>query len=545
MKKIAIIGCGRVQTGSDAQQTFAIGHSHAKGYRACGIDCELYGVDTSAENLEAFGGAFEVPPDRLFPSTEALYKALCPDAVSICTWPVLHAPMAIEAMQNGVKGVIIEKPVGVDVTDIRKVAWHADRRGAVVSVAHQRRYSPEFQTLRRMVTEGVLGTPMHFEGRVGDGWDLLSWTTHWFDMANYFFDADPLWVLAGMDVTDAQRYNHAVENASVVYAQYPHGHSATFVSGPSSVTDIRVHGPNGWAAIKGKEVEWCTRAGYTSIPRDPATHGGFAGLTRDLLLALDGGPEPLCSLRRSGVATEMAFAAQESARTCRKVELPLPTYFAPLNILQRAPLHQVHDQRTLLYADAHFGGGGREGLSEALAALTGIPPRLVDASQAPLTAGDLQDIDSLVLYHTQETPATATQAALSDWVKAGRPLLLVHAALGAWPDWSDYMRWCSLVWDPALSSHPHGDMTLAVLPDARFPPFREAWLPRDEIFTGLKTVVEPEVLIQASWEGKSYPMAWQHASHGHIGIWVPGHLQSSWRVPAMRMGLGYLWQHLL
>jgi predicted dehydrogenase len=536
MKKVVVIGCGKFVPGMEG---WAIGHSHAQGYLDSHEEVELYGVDVSAENLAAFGERFQVPQERLFTSTAALYEAITPDCVSICTWPALHHPMAIEAMERGVKGIICEKPLTMDVGQLRDLEKRARDLGIVFSVGHQRRMEPWFRKFKEIAASGKLGSRLVARGHVGNGWDILSWTTHWFDMANFIFDAPASWVLAGMDIGDNRRYQHAVENASIVYADYEGGRSAIFLTGPGESSAFWLEGENGVARIVDDHIEVATFSGAERLELDFGTPSGFALVTGEVLRALDGGPEPVCSIRFCATATEMAYAAQESARTGRRVSLPLEIQFAPLEIVQHPTRSILHGQRSLLYADSHFGSAGREGLAEAVASFTGQVPLMIDAESQPLQANDLAGIDVLYLYHTRSEADPKTRRTLSEWVDAGKPLVIVHAALGAWPDWEAYQKWCGIIWEWGVSTHPYEPIRLRVTEGNPLHfSFSEAWLPTDEVFVGLKTIEPVHLGLHAAFEnGGSCPVAWRSVNHPGIGVWMPGHRRDSWQLPAMRQGL--------
>lgn len=536
MKKAVVIGCGKFVPGKEG---WAIGHAHAQGYLDSGEKVELYGVDVSTENLAAFGERFQVPNERLFTSTAALYETITPDCVSICTWPALHHRMAVEAMERGVKGIICEKPLTMNVGELRDLEKRVQAAGVVFAVGHQRRMEPWFQKFKEIAASGKLGSRLVARGHVGDGWDILSWTTHWFDMANFIFDAPASWVLAGMDIGDNRRYQHAVENASIIYADYGSGHSAIFLTGPGEDSAFWLEGENGVARIVGDHIEVATFSGAERVELDFGKPSGFALLTGEVLRALDGGPEPICSIRSCAAATEMAYAAHESARTGRRVSLPFEIQFAPLEIVQH-PMHSIfHGQRSVLYADSHFGSAGREGLAEAVASFTGQFPLVIDAETQPLRAKDLDGIDILYLYHTRPEADAETRRSLSEWVDACKPLVIVHASLGAWPNWECYQKWCGLIWEWGVSTHPYEPMTMQVAEGNPLQSsFSEAWLPKDEVFINLKPIQPVLVGLKATLEnGRSYPVAWRSVKHPHIGVWMPGHRRDSWQVPAMRQGL--------
>lgn len=336
MKTVAIIGCGK--RGTD-KEGWAIGHAHAQGYLKSGHDVRILGVDVSPENLNVFGEAFNLSTSQLFSSAEALYAACTPDIVSICTWPALHHPMMLEAIQKGVKGIACEKPFATDTAQIREIEAKAAKAGTRIVVAHQRRCDAYADAFRQVISEGTLGDNLQVIAHVGDDWDILSWTTHWFDMANYLFEAPPAWVLAGMQIGENHRYKHAVEDASVVYADYGKRGSGLFLTGPGKGCSFRLHGDKGVARIGKTGIDCATFEGFRHVPFPAKSRVGFAGMLDQLITWMDGGPEARCSIGRSAVATEMAFAAQESARTGQKIELPLTrALFAPLEVVQ----HPVH-----------------------------------------------------------------------------------------------------------------------------------------------------------------------------------------------------------
>ncbi len=132
MKTVAVIGCGKRR---DGKVGWAIGQQHGHGYAAANQPVRILGVDLSPENLADFGKLLHLPEDQLFTSTDTLYAAGIPDVVSICTWSGLHAPMALEAMDKGVKGLIIEKPLALNMQEIRAILAKAAKNGANVAVA--------------------------------------------------------------------------------------------------------------------------------------------------------------------------------------------------------------------------------------------------------------------------------------------------------------------------------------------------------------------------------------------------------------------------
>ena len=306
-----------------------------------------------------------------------------------------------------------------------------------------------------------------------------------------------------------------------------------------SGSDVRLIGNEGSAFSKEGAVIIATADGVERIPFEELPgEKSFAPLMDDLMAALDGNSAPLCSLESCASATEMAYAVHESARLRRKVNLPMATRFAPLEVLQHPMRPVLEGRHLLLYADSHFGSGGADGIADALIALTGEKPRPVDAETTGLKPEHLAGIDAIIIYHTQKDADEVTRQLLEDWVRSGKPICITHAGLGAWPEWPVYQTWCGYIWEWGGSTHPHVPATLR--PEATRAVdfgFAEAWLPRDEVFIRLKETSPVVHTLTAEISGDGiYPAAWHLKDHPNVAAWMPGHRRDSWEVPAMRQG---------
>ncbi len=539
---VAVIGCGRARGGKEG---FGVAYLHAEAWRRADPNIRILGADINPENLERFGEHFGLPAEDLYSSSAELYAARTPQVVSVCTWPGLHPELVLEAAAAGAAAIICEKPLALSMLDVSRMLAGCEAAGSKLVVAHQRRFNPYVELARQLLADGTLGAPYVLEARVGDDWDILSWTTHWFDLANYLFDSRPSWVLAGLDVTGERRYGHTVENASVVLTEYLEGHQALFVTGPDHAHPfpIVIRGTKGFLQLfEDRPGVLYTDAGVRFLnTSEPAGYQeGFDALIKDVKRGLEAGTELRCAAESCAAGTETALAAYESARIRRKVALPLETQFFPLDALSPGT-PPLTGKRALLYADDHFGSGGREGLAEALGAVTGAAPRVVDAALEPLTAEHLRDIDILCLYHTQPEADAATRQSLTGWVEGGRPLALVHAAIGAYPEWEDYRELCGRVWNWSSSSHPYEPAELTCTPDNPLNlPWLRARLPADEIYIGLDAVADVRDGLLVATAAGSFPAAWQLAARPHVGCWLPGHRGDMWRHPVLLEGLGGL-----
>jgi predicted dehydrogenase len=535
----AVIGCGKFHPGKVG---WAIGHAHAEGYRLADPGIRLLGVDPNPENLAAFGERFGVPAGDLFASIEALYEAVTPDMVSVCTWPKLHAPQVIDAANRGVRGILCEKPMALNGREIESMLEACSKSGSLLAIAHQRCHNPNFKLAKKLLHDGAIGIDWVFEGRVGDGWDMLSWSVHWIDMASWLFDATPVSVLAGASHRGRRVYQHAIEDGSVVFAEYPEKRQAIFITGPNHHQRgemVFVRGSEGMIAIN-ENLElplrvWNEADGYRELPLPVGEPQGMHAMALELFGALDSGTPMQLDASRSAISTRTAFAAHESARLMKKIEAPFTSGYAPLEIVQNPPRPRIPDGRIVLFADEHFGGGGREGILEALESATGRKPELIEAAVG-LTDADLADAGVLLLYHTQEEPSSETKAALTTWIESGKPTVFVHAALGGYKNWAEYHQWAGRIWVWGTSDHPYEETRL-IATDPRFLAWKEAWLPNDEVFIKLGAMADVEVIVETTIPHGTFPVAWILKSRPSVVAWVPGHRREMWSVPAMSTGL--------
>ncbi len=117
------------------------------------------GVDIAEENAAFFRQETGAPTFASF--TEAR-KAVQADAVLIATPDAFHAPLTIEALEAGLD-VICEKPLAESLEDARLMHETAQRRGRLLMVHQQLRWSPSMYTARQLIRGGAIGIVKHLE----------------------------------------------------------------------------------------------------------------------------------------------------------------------------------------------------------------------------------------------------------------------------------------------------------------------------------------------------------------------------------------------
>lgn len=107
-----------------------------------------------------------LPGARVLPDLDALLAEPDLDLVVIATPHHLHAPQAEAALKAG-RHVVVEKPLALTPQACDRLMELAAQRGRVLTVFHNRRWDSDFLTLRGLLDENALGTPLLFEAH----WD--------------------------------------------------------------------------------------------------------------------------------------------------------------------------------------------------------------------------------------------------------------------------------------------------------------------------------------------------------------------------------------
>jgi predicted dehydrogenase len=140
--RVAFLGCG------------FIAGVHSRHLRTLGNDivCSYASRDATraAEFCARYGGVGTHPS-----YTEAINDPAV-DAVVVAVPPRFHLSLTLEALAGG-KHVLVEKPAFPVLDDYRKAIDARDRAGRVVLVGENDHYKPLAVSLRRLLSEGVIG----------------------------------------------------------------------------------------------------------------------------------------------------------------------------------------------------------------------------------------------------------------------------------------------------------------------------------------------------------------------------------------------------
>src|SRR5207342_1783605 len=86
------------------------------------------------------------------------------DLLVVATPNDAHAPLALAAIALG-KAVVVDKPMALTSAEATRVVDAARAAGTVLTVFQNRRWDTDQLTLRRLVSQGALGTVLRYESR--------------------------------------------------------------------------------------------------------------------------------------------------------------------------------------------------------------------------------------------------------------------------------------------------------------------------------------------------------------------------------------------
>lgn len=142
---------------------------------------ELVGVaDLDEGRRQAVSSQVGVPG---FAALGELLEGAAPELLVLAVPPAGRVALVEEAVGSGVRGILVEKPFALRLSEAERMTRVCEDGGVVLAVCHQLRFCPEFVELRRAVESGELGEVRLIQA-VGFG-NLLDQGPHLIDAARW------------------------------------------------------------------------------------------------------------------------------------------------------------------------------------------------------------------------------------------------------------------------------------------------------------------------------------------------------------------------
>lgn len=282
----------------------------------------------------------EFPGVRTFEDHKRVL-AECPvDVVCVSTWPPSHLPITEDALAHGLKGIVVEKPLGDTYEAGAGVLDAVRRAGIPMVVPHGLLVADHSVKILELVLGGAIGTLKLVEIEC-TSWDIINAGIHWLNFALSLLPGDrAVSVLAQCDTsTRTFRDGMQVETEAITYITMASGvrvvmHTGDYVpiAEPKESFLFRLVGSEGLIEFFG----W--RSAYRLMNRDYPTGTMFEVAVgprsnhqrylERLAEQMDSGTVDLTWGERALAAVELCEAAYLSSSTGGAVKLPLSTFDA-------------------------------------------------------------------------------------------------------------------------------------------------------------------------------------------------------------------------
>ena len=141
--RVAIVGCG------------GISHAHGNAWRNL-PEIEIVGAcDEKFESLKRFATEYNV--QNTYNDLRQMLEKQQPDVLVIATWPSSHLKNVLEAVRCGVKGILVEKPITVNTTQLEQMIQVTNRADVLLMEAFMYRHHPLTLAVKQKIEEGVIG----------------------------------------------------------------------------------------------------------------------------------------------------------------------------------------------------------------------------------------------------------------------------------------------------------------------------------------------------------------------------------------------------
>jgi predicted dehydrogenase len=274
------------------------------------------------------------------------------DVVSVCSYPYDHAKQAVAAAKAG-KHLIIEKPLALNLKDLRRVQQTVRDAGAKTCICFECRYSSQFLATKAVIDRGLLGKihygEIDYYHGIGPWYGQFRWNTRKDAGGSSLLSAgchalDALLLCMGSDVesvsslatmsenNDFAKYEYPTtsvtllkfkdgrigKTASVIDCLQPYYFHVHLVGSEGSLLDNKFHSTKLGALNKAKWSELSMKLLDSGDVSDHPYRTQFEAFFEALS---KGKNMPLTSLDEAARSHEVIYAADQSAATGKPVRV--------------------------------------------------------------------------------------------------------------------------------------------------------------------------------------------------------------------------------
>ena len=320
--RIGLIGCGGRQ------------NAHVEAFKSV-EQCEIVAVaDLNQKTCHEFAQKNGIP--QAYTSVNEMIESAEVDIVTVVTRPKWIFQPVMTAIETGVKGILMEKPFGVNIEDAKTMRDRAEAAGTTLLVNHQYRFFDLAQQMRDILLSGELGPVEYF--RSISAIKLHGQGTHMIDFVRFLHDEKPFsWALgnfSGQETFDAKQigpdYNTGIlvfEDGVPLYveagresSQSPYPGNGLNLYADAVCTKGRI-----WFGLSHGLRIWYPDGRYQEVEGSWPAIGKPAQirLTESLIDTVENGTDNRCHAQKAYATQEALCALLESGLTHQKITFPL------------------------------------------------------------------------------------------------------------------------------------------------------------------------------------------------------------------------------
>jgi len=320
--RVGLVGCGGRP------------NAHVAAFREV-ESCEIVAVADLKEDLRTnFAQKHNIPSN--YESVAEMVDEARLDIVTVVTRAKWMLQPVLDALTAGAKGVLLEKPFGVNIEDSRLMMETAEKANATLLVNHQYRFFDVTEKMREILLSGELGEIEYF--RSISAIKLHGQGTHMIDFVRFIYDDRPFsWALGnftGKESFDAKQIGPdfdvgviTFDNGIPLYVeagrgsmQAPYPGNNLNLYADAVCTKGRI-----WFGLSHGLRIWWQDGNYEEVPASwpQISEPAQVRLVESLIDNMENGVESRCNARKAFATQEALCALLESGLTHQKVNFPL------------------------------------------------------------------------------------------------------------------------------------------------------------------------------------------------------------------------------
>ena len=324
--RIGVIGCGQMAT------------AHANAYKAIESTEVVAAADPNPERRAKFDEAYTVV--SLYEDHQEMLQSEELDIISICTWPSLHCEMTVAAAESGIKAILCEKPMALNLGEADKMLEGCEKAGTRLVIGHQHRFDPQAVQTVELLKGNAIGDLQWMLGYCNSK-ELLSDGTHVIDLMRYFVeDSSVKRVIGQIDYpSEKVDFGQPVEHNAIGHWQFENGIRGFMMQGelaPGGYA-FQLCGTAGFISVnapEGYQLQVITKNGELDVALEAADP--YQAEIEELIASLEEGVSHRSPGENGRATLEVLMAIMESSRLRRTIYLPLETMESPLDLMIQA-----------------------------------------------------------------------------------------------------------------------------------------------------------------------------------------------------------------